>query len=135
MRFYYDHNDYGGLFVRSYDKVYCFDLNELIEEILNSGESVEEYCSLAEWEFGNPLFDLNNDEHSKEFADVIEDENVHEITYHQMINIIKNCVTTYILESKTDYTIKEVSEILGQGVIDHLTDILWDNLKEFTFIK
>ena len=135
MRFYYDHNDYGELFIRIDDKVYCFDLIELTEKIIDNGEDIEAYCNLALWNSSDAAFNLNDDEHLKEFMGITQSDNVYEITHYQMVDIIKNCVATHILETRTDCTIKEVSKMLGQGVIDHLTDILWDNLKEFTFIK
>lgn len=135
MRFYYEYIDYERLFIRIDDRVYCFDLDELVEKIIDNGENIENYCNLALWNFSDAAFDLNDDEHLREFMDIIQSENVHEITYHQMVNIFRNYVMIYILENENGYTIGEIGKIIGEEVMDDIIDVLRDNLKEYKFIK
>ena len=131
MRFYFDKINYDKIYIQVGHMIYLFDLDELAEDIPRGDESVEKYCNLAEWEFGDHLFDLNNDKEYTEFLNIDKEET----EYTKMIVIIKNCVMRYILDNRTDYTIDQLKEILGYDITDDLTDILNENLKEFKFIK
>ncbi len=128
MRFYFDKINYEKIYIQVGTIIYPFDLDELTEEILSSNQDVETYCNLVDWQFEYSLFDLNNDKDSKEFSNIP----TREIEYEEMLNIIKNRVMRYILDTETNYTIDKLEEILGFYAIDDLKD---ENLKKCLFIE
>ena len=132
------------LYIYTNDKVYNFNMKDIVRDILINNTGLDEYQKFNEWNFDDILFDLEIEEDKQNFENLIYGEsdeqgfiinksNVEEINEDQAIDLIKSHLIIEMLKND-ECKVKDFKKFLGNDFVRKMEELIRYNRQGYEFL-